>query len=158
MARKAARNGDESKQSRPIEAAGTPKRKVGRPKGGVAMDQPPPPPRSVVEEAVDSIRDAISQIRACTERVRSMLDGDACSKCKRGAYDDRLASHLSWLARNMSANLDAMRKQESAERKRWTGSPADELEVVKVWYEEAPEEQRAEMRSFVVVDSRGVLS
>lgn len=119
-------------------AAGKPRR--GRPPGGLSLDHPPPPPRSVVDGAVESIQDAMAQLQVCTRKVSAMLEG--------GEYDDRLASHLSWLTRNMTGNLDAMRKQESAERMRLKSmTRAEEVELVKVWLDELPEQERAEIRA-----------
>jgi hypothetical protein len=100
----------------------------------------------VVEATISSIRSAMEQLERCTEHVKAMLDG---TEGKDGAeYDARLASHLSWLTRNMTGCLDAMRKQEAAERARWKSmGVAEEADLVRVWLDEAPEEQRAEIRA-----------
>lgn len=65
-------------------------------------------------------------------------------------YDERLASHLSWLTKNMASCLDAMRKQEAAERARLKGmSRGEEVELVKVWLEESPIEVRQEIADYI---------
>ena len=114
------------------------------------MDRPSPPPRTVVDEAVESIRAAMVELQRCTARVQTMLGGPK--------YDERLASHLAWVTKQMSGNLDAMRKQEAAERKRWEGmTRAEEVEIVKSWLDELPEAERAELRAHLAVAVGGGL-
>lgn len=84
----------------------------------------------------------MEQLSRCTDKVQEMLNGEE--------YDWKLASHLSWLTRHMAANLDAMRKQEAAERLRWkTMSRQEELELIKVWLEEASVEDRQEIGQYI---------
>lgn len=101
-------------------------------------------PKTVLENAVGSIEDAMKQLNRCTVAVQAMLDSPD------EEYNRDLASHLSWLAKNAAACLDAMRKQESAERARWKSMGLDdELQLVKVWLDEAPVNARAEVAEHV---------
>lgn len=101
---------------------------------------------------MEAIRDAMEQLRRCTAAVGVMLEGE---------YDDKLASHLSWLTKNMSQCLDAIRKQEAAERARWKSMGVEEeTGLVKVWLDEAPIGARAEIAEHLagLGEGGGVLS
>jgi len=99
------------------------------------------------DASVASIRDAVAALRGCAARARAML------KVK---YDDRLASHLSWLTKNMVANLDALRKAEKEARNRAAEFTRDEeVELVKVWLEELDVRNRRELRSYIDEIDRG---
>lgn len=92
----------------------------------------------------------MKQLNRCTVAVQAMLDSPDAE------YDRELASHLSWLAKNAAACLDAMRKQESAERARWKSMGLeDELQLVKVWCDEAPQQARAEVAEHLAGLSEG---
>jgi hypothetical protein len=104
------------------------------------MDRPPPPPQSLTEATVESIRDALEVLDACRKQVKATLE---LGREAGAEYDAKLVSHLSWLTRNTAQVLDAIRKQEQAERKRGEMMSRDEeLELVVVWSGELGPEQR----------------
>jgi hypothetical protein len=112
--------------------------------------------KTVTQNAVEAIQDAMGQLRECTAHVEGMLK--ACRAGGVEEYDVKLASHLSWLAKNASQCLDAMRKQEAAERARWKAmGRGEELDLVKVWLDELDQQGRAEIREHLAGLAEGGL-
>jgi len=129
-------------------AARNPKKPVTR---GPGRPKSPLQPRTVAEGTTESIGDAIEQLRACTKRVKAMLESGE-------EYDSQLGSHLAWVAHKMAGCLDAMRKQEAAERARWKTQGLDEeTALVKVWLDECPQQARAAIREHLAGLAEGGL-
>lgn len=132
-----------------------PKRDVSRPEPPLDLEYEEPEgsllgadadAEDATDASVASIRDAVAALRGCAAKVRGML---------KVQYNDRLASHLSWLTKNMVANLDALRKAEKEARNRAASLTRDEeVAIVKVWLEELDVRSRKEVAEYITELSR----